>query len=50
MKNKWVFGFVYQKPDKKEWINEMSKIKQWKYLTKLEDYPNHVFICVFRRN
>lgn len=45
--NKWVLGFIYPKPNEKDWIKETNKLDQWKCLTKLENYPSYIFISLF---
>jgi hypothetical protein len=48
IKNKWLIAFVYPKPDRPSWSKVTDTLGRWKCLTELEDYPNYLFIALFR--
>lgn len=48
VKNKWAVAFIYPKPDKEDWKKVTNELDNWRCITKLEDYPNHLFIALFK--
>ena len=46
--NKWIVAFVYPKPDKESWSRTIEHVSNWKCLTRLEDYPDYLFIALFK--
>lgn len=46
--NKWILAFIYPKPAKENWRLVTKKIDCWKCLTKLDDYPEYLFIALFQ--
>ena len=51
-KNKWVIGFIYPKPKYFDWEKETSllpkNLKHWKCITSLPDFPDYLFISVWK--
>lgn len=50
--NKWVFGFVYPNPGATQWRTAVKlvpdSLKHWQCLTSPEDFPEYLFISVWR--
>ena len=51
-KNKWVIGFIYPNPKPEDWLKEISllpdDLKHWKCITDPSDFPNFLFISIWR--
>ncbi len=51
-KNKWVIGFIYPNPKHGHWVKEISllpdDLKHWKCITEPSDFPNFLFISIWR--
>jgi hypothetical protein len=51
-KNKWVLGFIYPSPNLAEWNKEVASLpktlKHWQPVTKPQDFPNFVFISLWK--
>lgn len=50
--NKWVLGFIYPNPGKSQWSAAVellpNNLKHWHCLTNPENYPEYLFISVWR--
>jgi hypothetical protein len=50
--NKWVIAFVYPAPDSNEWSNAVaslpSTMRHWRPITSLSDFPDWVYIAVWK--
>ncbi len=47
-KNKWILAFIYPKPSSDNWRLMMGKLNDWRCLTKLEEYPDCLFLALFQ--
>lgn len=51
-KNKWVLAFIYPKPSHSDWedaiISLPEDVRHWHCVTSIEDYPEYLFIAVWR--
>jgi hypothetical protein len=51
-KNKWVIGFIYPNPKYEHWVKEISSLsddlKHWKCITDPSNFPNFLFISIWR--
>jgi hypothetical protein len=48
IRNKWLIAFIYPKPDRQKWSIVTGTLNHWKCLTKLDDYPDYLFIAMFQ--
>lgn len=52
--NKWVFAFIYPKPQKPDWeyvIKSLSETNpMWHCVTNFDDFPDYVFIAIWKSN
>ena len=50
--NKWAISFVYPAPDPEEWNNALSSLpsalRHWRPVTSLGDFPNWVYIVLWK--
>jgi hypothetical protein len=50
--NKWVLGFIYPSPNIRDWNNAITSLpmslKHWQPITKPQDFPNYVFISLWK--
>jgi len=50
--NKWVLGFVYPNPGLSHWVDAANflpdSLKHWQCVTKPKDFPNYLFISVWK--
>lgn len=49
--NSWVLGFIYPTPHVKGWgqVSSLSgELQSWRLMTKLEDFPEWLFIALWR--
>jgi hypothetical protein len=50
---KWVMGFIYPKPDMHQWETTLASVSsdmaRWTCVTKLDDYPDYLFIPLWAR-
>lgn len=50
--NKWILGFVYPRPEALRWASTLeslpSDFRHWRCITKPEDFPDYIFICLWK--
>jgi len=52
LKNKWILAFIYPRPTEENWLKACKIIHKnfshWECITRLETYPQRLFIAIFR--